>query len=407
MAQKLIFLETSDIGARHSAQAARHLGFEPIFLVQIGNYQADTLAQLRAERTIECNTNNVDTMVEALKAHNIQDIVGIMTFLDSKLSLSLELASSLDVRGLDPAILRLKDKGGVASLIPEFSPRTLSFHRDMIPVAQIELMLAKYERLILKPTQTAGGIGNFTITTVNFEHITKIVKETNLPSALDQGHWVIQSFCEGPLISAEGFVQDGKMKILGFSDRQKIGLTESQINFPVDDSLTEQHRQQCLTALAELVERSGFRHGYFHVEFILSPNGALIIDANMGRLGGGSIGEQIATSYNLDPIDVFAHVITNSLFPVKASSDPYSKPCIATRGILYGLPARGRFEALALPELLGSRHTQILDAGQNVPEMGVNNWSWISILSGPTSDVETVIRNIKVRSNGKWQTPCY
>lgn len=407
MARKLIFVETSDIGARYSAEAARRLGFDPVFLAQMKNYQADTRSQLCEARVLECDTRRAAQILQTLRMENVKDIAGIMTFLDSRLVPTLTAASLLGVNGPDPAVRHLKDKGRVAQLVPDFSPPTVNFHRDAVPFDRIDRMVADYGSVILKPTQTAGGIGNLTVSDENFDQIVSWIREVGSPEAFERGSWVAQALCHGNLVSVEGFVQDGVLHVLGFSGRRKIGLTESQISFPIDGELTEERRQQCVTALERLIQRSGFRHGYFHVEFILSSHGAVVIDANMGRLGGGSVGEQIADSFGLDPIDVFAHVILNSIFPEKPVTPLYAEPWIRTLGVLYGVPVRGMFEDLALPRLMRSRHTQILDTGQMVPEMGVNNWSWIGILSGPAHEVESAIRDTRVRHDGRWQAPCY
>ncbi|NJL25240.1 MAG: hypothetical protein HC902_08710 [Calothrix sp. SM1_5_4] len=166
-------------------------------------------------------------------------------------------------------------------------------------------------------------------------------------------------------------------------------------------------RDQCRKGLEYLISRTGFQRGYFHVEFIVHSRGAAIIDANVGRLGGGSVGEQIADSFDLDPIDVYQHTIQCSIFPNALNVAPYRSERVATLGVLYGVQTRGVFEELMLPANMNARHTQILDTGQLVPEMGLNNWAWIGILSGRTPNVEEAIRRVRIRANGKWHSPCY
>ncbi|NJL25239.1 MAG: hypothetical protein HC902_08705 [Calothrix sp. SM1_5_4] len=222
MSQSLVFLETSDIGARYSALAARRLGYDPVFLIDPKNYQADTRAQLEKFRTIRCDTTRIAHMMSALDAAGVHDIAGVMTFLDSRLVPAVELSNCLNVSGLDPAVVILKDKGKVADLIGEFGPRTIVFHRSRIPLNEIREMVDEFGRVVLKPTQTAGGIGNFVLTTEDLENIEPLIRSASLPRALDHGFWVVQAFCEGRLVSLEGYVDDGIVTILGFQDDGKL-----------------------------------------------------------------------------------------------------------------------------------------------------------------------------------------
>lgn len=407
MRKILVLLETSDIGARYSGDAASRLGYDPVFMINPRNYQADTRAQLRNYRTVTCDTSRPDHVIAALGRAGIRNVAGIMTFLDSRLVPAFDLAERLNVNGPDPAVVILKDKGLVADLLGPHGPPTIRFHRSRIPFEAIREMIGEFGRVVLKPTQAAGGIGNFTITKENYEKLETFVRHPGLPQDLDRGFWVVQGYVKGSLYSLEGYVEGGALTVLGFSGRRKIGLTESQINFPADNELNSEQRVLCRMRLEHLISKAGFTRGYVHVEFIVRGRDVEMIDANVGRLGGGSVGEQLADAFGIDPVEVYRHAIQCSIFPQMAPKSPYHNAPVPTLGLLYGVHARGRFDELRLPTEMMARHTQILDTGQLIPEMGVNNWSWIGILSGRPTEVGAAIQRVRILKDGEWHSPCF
>ncbi len=106
--KKIIVVETSDIGARYSGNSIRNLGFEPVFLVEIKNYQSDTLKQIQEFDYFDINTTSVSEMLCFICAQ-VWMIEAVTTFLDSRLHLVVELAQALKVRGLDsrPSLAQL------------------------------------------------------------------------------------------------------------------------------------------------------------------------------------------------------------------------------------------------------------------------------------------------------------
>ena len=121
----LLILETSDIGCKYTAEAARKLGFSPVFLADLRNYQADTLEQLRRETVLDVPTTDAQHLYKHLQHRGMTGIAAVVTFLDSRLRVATELARLLNVSGHDPVCEKLKDKIWVQGLVPEYSPRTL------------------------------------------------------------------------------------------------------------------------------------------------------------------------------------------------------------------------------------------------------------------------------------------
>ncbi len=409
---KLLLVETSDIGTRYSAEAAAALGLEPFFLANLGDYQADPRAALMRYSHLDVSTEHAPEMVEALKRSGVKDIAAVATFMDTRLKPATELARILGVPGPDLAIIRLKDKGQVAAWTPEDSPATLTFDPAVPPLPELTELFRRYGKLILKPTEAAGALGVFTLDDfADLARLKTLIEERAVPFHLASRGWVAQGFVSGDLISLEGYVLDSHPFFLGFTSRKKIGATESRAEFPIDERLDPHLRASAHQAVQRLVARSGFRNGYFHVEFIVAPSGVVMIDANMGRVGGGPIGQQLALSYGVAPQEIYRHVLEVGIFH-RDDANPYSRISPQDRqsslAILYGLKHGGKLRRVRLPlELRSCFHTQILESGTQVTPMGTNDWSWIGILTGLTEDTLKAAQGIRIDTESGEQPPCY
>ncbi len=400
MKKRLVFIESSDIGVKYSGQAARALGFEPLFLCDLRHYQADPRAQLSEFEVIDCPTANIDDLGRRLQSYT--DIAAITSFADIRMRIAYETARRLGVQSIDPTVCALKDKSTVQGLVPEFSPSTIAFTLDKVPSAEISALFQRAGSLIIKPVDSAGALGLMAISSQN--ELTQLREQPTLkelPSELLRGRWIAQSFVSGELISVEGFVSGGRARILGVSRRKKVGATESGSTFPADHTLSAGERERAIAGVLALIERSRYLRGYFHIEFIVDGRDCTLIDANIGRIGGGAVAEQIALAYGHDPVDVFKHVLLTSLFPERLNEcgGLYARPVKEleeTFAILYGLEKGGSLHRVRLPLPLTTFHTQVLGEGAKVSPMGRDDWSWIGIICGRTADSVRVASEIEI-----------
>lgn len=420
--KRILFIESSDIGAFYTAEGARRLGYRPLFVCDFSGIQGDTRLKLLREKEqgnlIEADTKSEDSILSALKTAGIsaEEIAGVMTFLDSRLQLAFQLGQTLNAPAqLDPAIVNLKSKSRVQELIPEWSPKNVVLSNHQIPYNEILKLIEQHQQVILKPTKMAGAISAKIFDESNYLEIGKYISEQTIPAYLDDNEWVCQAFIKGDLISVEGFVNQGTITILGCSDRQKIGFTESRLEFPVEERFPLQRQQDIRKALTALFTRSKFRQGFFHVEFMVTVDSVFIIDANVGRLGGGPLGEMIPISFGLDVSDFYSFVIEQSLIGLenlrrKDFSWPKWEETTLREsmiGICYGSPCHGYFEQHKVETSDKFRHTLILDHHQYIEPMGSNNWSWIGIISSPKDTFATKIESLQINIDGKWVLPCY
>ncbi|MBC7690730.1 MAG: ATP-grasp domain-containing protein [Methylotenera sp.] len=406
---KIVLLESSDIGARYSAEAIKGLGHEPVFLCELEKYQGDPLAQIQEYRHLNCPTTDTQAVLKAILGLGLSDLIGLTSLVDSRLSTASEAAALLGIAGLDPAVITLKDKGKVASLTPEFSPPSVVFQQSTIPLTEIEALLTFFPKIMIKPTRGAGGLGAFTVEdAAQLKSLAALIGEKQVPPHMSAGGWIAEAFISGELASLEGYVLQGAIRSLGFTSRRKVGTTESAATFPVDRKLTEYQRARALSAVEVLMSRSGYLNGYFHIEFIFTSDSCFLIDANVGRLGGGPLGELLALSYGVDPIAIFKHAIEVSLFGIQ-SRNPYDENLLRaeTHAILYGLKAGGELLDVDFPAEARCYHTQILSRGAKVTPMGTDDWSWIGIVSGLNADTVSAVEKLRIHTPEGVFEACY
>ncbi|NNM59611.1 MAG: ATP-grasp domain-containing protein [Legionellales bacterium] len=398
----VLVIETSDVGAKYTADAIISMGFEPVFIYQEGNYQGDTLKQLKNCHSYLCkNTTSSEAIESIITKNNIDNIFAVITLLDSRLPIACELANKLGVKGPDQSILTLTDKGAVARLIPEYSPNFLVFNSTRLPSDdELQHLADSFEKVVLKSTRSAGAYGMAILSKKNlYSAITSHIDDCR-DSKMRNGDWIIQPMLPGKLFSLEGFVFNGNVNLLGYSSRGKIGNTESACFFPADNELSSRVLAQSQAALRTLVSKANFKNGYFHTEFIVEADQCALIDANFGRIGGGGLAQQIALSFMKSPQDVFKHIIAITLMSNDDSYRNWISAFYAVQiaelvlSVNYGVKDKAIMKNLVIPE--GVVHTQLLDLNKEVPAMGENNWAWIGILVGTVHQVLAILPELKI-----------
>jgi hypothetical protein len=408
MKKKILLIESSDIGAGYTAEAVLGLGFEPVFLCDLKSYAADPLAQIKKYAHHDCDTSTAESVLGRIDQLRLQGIAGVISTADTRLKVALEVSQALRVPGLDPSVANLKDKNWVAQILPEFSPASVSFSGRDIPHALIAALFELSPQVIVKPISGAGGFG--TIYLRGREEAASLearISAHTVPSCMGEERWIAQPVVKGELVSVEGFSINGQVHTLGFSNRKKVGCTETAARFPVCSTLGPAAVEQAKKACELLVKRAKFLNGYFHIEFMMTAQDAFMIDANMGRVGGGAIAEQLALAFGLKPRDVFRHILEVTLFSDPELGHPYVGTPKETFAVFYGIDHADRLLRVSLPEGHKGNHTQILDSGSPVAALGANDWSWVGILSGLAGDVEETMKSIKVHTEQGEFAPIY
>jgi hypothetical protein len=398
----LVLVESSCVGAGYIAAAAVELGYSPLFLTSPSFSQGDTRACIVQHRFVECDTSNVEAMHAALKSKaDLREVEFITSFSDTCLGVASRLASRLSVRGLGEVVEALKDKGRVYEWVPEYSPPSVVFSTHDIPEEAIRDLLRTNGPVMVKGRRSSGGLGAFALRSASeVGSLGRLIASSAIPGHLAPDLWLAQAFVDGKLVSLEGYVSGGRPVFLGFSGRKKVGMSESIIMFPWEEELPQAAMDHAKEAVTALVKRSGFDNGYFHIEFMLKDDRAFIIDANMGRIGGGGLGQQLAIAYGTTPERVHRHALELGITgTLSDGTTPYRGSPQATSSVMYGVPVQATVLEVRLPEPFDGLHTRILDYHQVVPPMGQDNYAWIGITSGVRGRIEAETSKIEIQTD--------
>lgn len=403
---KILIIDTSDIGASYTAKALLSLGYEPVFLINLNDFQGDTVKDVTQYQHYHVNTKSLSELLDLIKKENMDSISGVFTALDSKIPIAVELATHLKVRSMPRELIKLANKSQVTSLIPDFCPPSLTLMKDNFNhyKSSIEAFASQHKKLLLKPCNAAGGIG--------VKIIDSSVEQADLihhMNTYSYNEWLLMAYIPGELVSLEGFVFNGKCTFLGFTSRQKIGNTESYLSFPIDMTLPESITFCAKEAVENLVHLSSFNHGYFHSEFMVTKEECFLIDANFGRIGGGPLIELIAYSFDISPIDIMKHIIQISLFPEQNFKEsPYQQKRLReSAGVNYGISKQATLLSVEVPIHPEIKHTRLLNDGSVVPQMGINNWAWVGLVSGPKQAIQSFMNQTKIKTKEGIFPPCY
>lgn len=413
----IAIIETSDVGARYTGQACRRLGYEPLFLFQENNYQADTLKQLKEFSHIITSTCDANHLCQVLKK-SFYEVAMITTFLDSRLSVAAELAHNMNIPGLPIELIALKDKQQVFLKAPHLFPASKEFHRQKVNVEELKSFLSEQGKIILKPRLTAGGLGVQIVSSENeLVESLKAVSDFQTAPQLQADQWMAQTFKTGQLISIEGYSLQGQVHFWGSTGRRKVGNTESIAYFPHelqnDTSSEYPIYLQMQRQVVELLQAVNIQTTFFHIEFMVTAQGeSFIIDPNIGRIGGGGLLEALALSHQVSPIDVCEFILRLSLLgevvPTSALARTYDfADLIPAWTIMYGSHTSGQLNQVVIPEEFSFYHTQILNNGTQIPAMGNDNWAWVGILSLPADAVDMHIEKMKLVINDKQERLCF
>lgn len=72
--KKNTLIDGSDVDSACSAEAAKDLNCEPIFLYNLVDFYADTKSKIVKYRNYETNTQSLTAIIKTLKKNNIADI---------------------------------------------------------------------------------------------------------------------------------------------------------------------------------------------------------------------------------------------------------------------------------------------------------------------------------------------
>jgi ATP-grasp domain len=396
----VVLLESTDGGAHELGLAVTQMGLRPLFLLDPQLYRADHAMILQGFEYLAADTRNVDALVSLL-AEDDRQVVGVATLVDSRIPFAVQLAAALGVPGPDPACGPLSDKRQVARWCPEASPRSVVAAAGPQPVPDT---LAGWQQqfgsapVVVKPRVGCGAVG----VQVLADDLQKQEFATDTP---DLQEWLVQEYFPGDLFSMEGWVNEAGVSFAGWTSRRKIGNTETEFRFEGFDSLPVALTKQAQDTITHLVEQASLRRGWFHIEFLVDAarQQLRLIDANVGRTGGAMLPHVMAMALGVSAADLYQHALETQLHGKSSVTLPETPlmPLIY-KCVCFGSPRAVTLREVRLPgNLLQQkplRVLRILGAGDEVSEIGQDDWSWIGFVAGPENQVDQYTAQIEIHT---------
>jgi hypothetical protein len=395
--KKLLITGIGCVALKYLVQALEPFGYQPVLLARRGAFSKQIRGYLDDLEIHEVDTTSISLVIDYIRIHPLafSGITAVTSLFDEQFPLVEALAKQFEWAYPGPVLAWLSHKHSVLSLIPEYSPPSLSFKSRELRSVSLRQVDNWGPRLVLKPACSSGGLGLQHLPTSNTLKADLAVHLQHSGFGADT-EWILQQEMSGRLLSFEGFVEAGWVRRLGISSRSRIGFTEVASKYPADDHLSQAIIARGWDCVEALVSRAHYQFGYFHCEFIQTATSVYLVDANIGRIGGATVLEQVALAHSINPRQLLAHVL---LLPVLRANCPLSLCASArlapqrTLGIWYGLPEAGTLERLHLPKVRG-QHTQFAVEGSRIPKVGASDYAWVGLLCGLEEDVLADIQGI-------------
>ncbi len=409
--QYILIVGINKISVKYISDAIRHAGHDLILSIDKSALCGDALQAISDVQCIPLFSDH-NALSDYLNAHPdvTQNIHSITTFFDELFPMVNKIAEEFNFRGPPSVFAELASKYAVGKIVPEHVPEEvqISFSEEKFVLPWLKVR--ENNTIILKPAIGSGALATSTLHIEADQDPTHAIKSAILASGAKSCEtlpWIIQAYCSGTLVSMEGFVQGGKTIYLGMSRRERVRFTEVANHFPNDCGIEPIVHAKIQAAIHDLVLRSGFDNGFFHCEFIATYTTAYLIDANMGRLGGATIVEQVALAYGFPPSSVLQHA---ALLPLGlAESIPAYDQTAQINNTLsywYGLAEESVIRGWDVPAI-SSIHTPIASPGSRIQPVGVSDYSWVGMLTGYTDIVQQEINLIRVKTDHGDRVPVF
>lgn len=393
----LVVVECTDAGGIEIGMAVIRMGYRPLFLLDPTHYKTDLGLSLQNFDFINVDTSCVNEIIRELLPIKNQ-IAGVTTLVDSKLSIAAKVAKELSIPGPDQACIKLKDKVSVAYMCEEYSLITMPLPKSINEAKEKILTLFREKPVVAKTREGCGAVG------IEFLYTEKD-KINFIENKNDLDDWIFQEYFDGSLYSMEGWVENSKINFIGWTARKKIRNTETEFRFEGFDSVLPRITNRAKDAIKKLFERSEFKRGWFHIEFLIDQamERAVMIDANVGRVGGAMVPHILAMSLSKSPAQIYQHAIEIQVFGSSSINLKIKKdPKKTFKCICFGSKNATVIDQVILPKNSLYSHrlrvTKILGTGDSVTRIGHDDWSWIGLVAGEESEVEGYVSKIKIRS---------
>lgn len=279
MTPQIVTLEALAGGVQHLATAAQNQGHRLTICTQNPDWYPDL-----GNRADFCHVDTDNYQATKKAVQELGNVKGLFSPTDGWAIAAATLAADLDLPVLN-------DK------------ETVSWYRDKTNVhaAAGEGYVSTLDEgpYIVKPTVSTGSIG---------VRIVESLARAKMLADITNG--TVERYEMGPLYSAEVYVRDGQIALLGITNRivaNEPAFVETLKGFP--HLAGSEWEYDAYTWILGLLPNLKPWQGFLHVEFIETKAGLRLVEINP-RLGGALIGPAIVECTNFNPYD---YTITDAL----------------------------------------------------------------------------------------------
>lgn len=222
----------------------------------------------------ECRAIGIDgvcSIASDLAAHTVSYIADALGLVGNPLSISHQCSDKYAMR-------RCLDEAGVR--VPKYSLiKAGDAQHDEFPV-------------IVKPTDRSGSAGVQLCYDQN-EVEAAVLKASDLSFSKSV---IVEEFVQGAEISVESFSQDGRHRILVFTDKEVTPLpyfVEIGHHQPSKIQLVDGLENRCEQVAIAALNALGIQYGAAHTELLITPSGDIVVVEVGARMGGDFIGSHL------------------------------------------------------------------------------------------------------------------
>lgn len=295
---------------------ARELGYHVITL----DYLPKNIGHRYSNQSINCSTTDVDGVLHAAIENGID---GIFTFAsDIALPSVAHVAQQLGLPGVSPGIVRVLTQ---KHRFREFQKEALGSDFVCAGAGTWEecesIIVSMNKRLVIKPVDSSGSKGIAFVDSGDLSHAQAAFKEAMTFSR--EGSVCLEEYIDGDDVTAEGFVEDGRVSLMAVSRKFRNGF--AVYGHYLDRSLKNIDYERIANLLSSHFQAIEYDHGPFDADLRISRERAVVLEMSP-RLGGNGIALAAGVYLGVDLLDKAIRQAMGETFSMP-SSRLSNKPC--------------------------------------------------------------------------------
>ena len=253
--------------------------------VAVTDYNPEALGMRLADFPIVVSTRNINLTVNTTREfHQTCPLDGVMTVGTDASQTVAAVANALNLPGIPFEVAeRATDKIKMRYCLRKHNVPIPDF-RPVWSLAEAEIALKEMSLpLVIKPCDNMGARG-----------VKKILKAEDLPPAFQEakeasisGKLILEEFMQGPELSLDALVFDGKIEITGIADRHiERAPYFVEVGHTLPSNLPKAQQEEVKDVFRQAIRALGIDHGAAKGDIKLTPEGPKIVEI-AARLSGG------------------------------------------------------------------------------------------------------------------------